>query len=142
MPQASRQGIPEPALPWAARLDVQGKGRLRYTAQALAGVAEWQTRCTQNALPQGVGVRVSPSAPTDLTMEYLMAPHDERTAMPRFPVPLDSCVFYSNRLGAISVAQLQAALDRFDLGTLVATSTVSSGLFGQNLSVTTSGGLS
>lgn len=49
-------------------------------------------------------------------------------------------MFYSNRLGAISDPQLQAALDRFGLGTLVSTSAISTGLFGQNLSVTSTQG--
>ena len=47
---------------------------------------------------------------------------------------------YSKRLGAISPAQFQAALKRFDLGDFVCAESVSSGLFGQNVFVTSSRG--
>jgi len=47
---------------------------------------------------------------------------------------------YSKRLGAISDAQLQAALDRFGLGRLVAAEPVQGGLFGQNIFVTSTRG--
>ena len=40
---------------------------------------------------------------------------------------------YSKRLGVINDGQLQAALDRFGLGKLVAAEPVKSGLFGQNM---------
>jgi hygromycin-B 7''-O-kinase len=47
---------------------------------------------------------------------------------------------YSKRLGTITDRQLQAALDRFDLGQLVAAEPVKGGLFGQNIFVTSTGG--
>ena len=56
----------------AYRIDWQDGGGEMVDARAGVGavhcagyaeVAEWQTRSTQNALPQGVGVQVSPSAP-------------------------------------------------------------------------------
>lgn len=47
---------------------------------------------------------------------------------------------YSKRLGAISPAQFQAALERFGLGEFVCAETVSSGLFGQNVFVTSTQG--
>ena len=47
---------------------------------------------------------------------------------------------YSKRLGVISDDQLQAALDRFDLGRLVSAKPIANGLFGQNLMVTASTG--
>src|SRR5258708_20502752 len=47
---------------------------------------------------------------------------------------------YSKRIGAISDGQLQAALDRFGLVKLVAAEPVKSGLFGQNIFVTSTGG--
>lgn len=47
---------------------------------------------------------------------------------------------YSKRLGAISDAQLQAALDRFDLGRLNRAEPVTGGLFGQNLFLASSKG--
>ncbi|MFI5278024.1 MAG: phosphotransferase family protein [Ktedonobacterales bacterium] len=47
---------------------------------------------------------------------------------------------YSQRLGPISVAQLQAALDRFDLGAFVRAAATSGGLFGQNLYLTSDQG--
>ncbi|MGH7949360.1 MAG: aminoglycoside phosphotransferase family protein, partial [Candidatus Binataceae bacterium] len=47
---------------------------------------------------------------------------------------------YSKRLGAISDAQLQAALDRFDLGRLIGAEPVQGGLFGQNLFLVSSEG--
>jgi aminoglycoside phosphotransferase (APT) family kinase protein len=40
---------------------------------------------------------------------------------------------YSDRLGALSGRQFQAALDRFDLGQLVGTEPISAGSFGQNV---------
>ncbi len=43
---------------------------------------------------------------------------------------------YSQRLGEITDAQLQAALDRFGLGTLAAAAPIADGLFGQNLFLT------
>jgi hygromycin-B 7''-O-kinase len=47
---------------------------------------------------------------------------------------------YSRRLGALSDEQLQAALDRFDLGRLVSAEPIANGLFGQNLMLQTSAG--
>jgi aminoglycoside phosphotransferase (APT) family kinase protein len=47
---------------------------------------------------------------------------------------------YSRRLGTVTHEQLQAALDRFDLGTLVAAEAAPGGLFGQNIMLTTSDG--
>ncbi len=47
---------------------------------------------------------------------------------------------YSKRLGAISDEQLQAALDRFGLGRLLAAEPLTNGLFGQNLMLETSTG--
>lgn len=48
---------------------------------------------------------------------------------------------YSERLGEITDEQLQAALDRFGLGRLLASEPIPNGLFGQNLMLeTTSGG--
>lgn len=47
---------------------------------------------------------------------------------------------YSKRLGVLTHKQLQAALGRFDLGTLVDAQPVSGGLFGQNVFVTSSSG--
>jgi hygromycin-B 7''-O-kinase len=47
---------------------------------------------------------------------------------------------YSQRLGPISVAQLQVALDRFDLGAFVRAEPTSGGLFGQNLFLTSDQG--
>ena len=47
---------------------------------------------------------------------------------------------YTKRLGAIEPAQFQAALDRFDLGTFVAATPISFGLFGQNVFVTSTHG--
>jgi aminoglycoside phosphotransferase (APT) family kinase protein len=49
-------------------------------------------------------------------------------------------MFYSNRLGQITDAQLQDALDRFGLGALVSTSAIPFGLFGQNLYLTSTTG--
>ncbi len=49
-------------------------------------------------------------------------------------------MFYSNRLGQITDAQLQDVLDRFDLGVLVSTDTIPFGLFGQNLYLTSTAG--
>lgn len=43
---------------------------------------------------------------------------------------------YTTRLGIIEPAQFQAALDHFDLGILVAASSIPFGLFGQNVFVT------
>jgi len=47
---------------------------------------------------------------------------------------------YSQRLGVLSDEQLQAALDRFDLGRLVSAEPLTKGLFGQNLMLETSSG--
>jgi aminoglycoside phosphotransferase (APT) family kinase protein len=47
---------------------------------------------------------------------------------------------YSQRLGVLTGAQLQAALDRFDLGRLVEARPASGGLFGQNVLLTTTSG--
>jgi aminoglycoside phosphotransferase (APT) family kinase protein len=47
---------------------------------------------------------------------------------------------YSNRLGVISDAQLQAACDRFELGRLVAAEAAPGGLFGQNIMLSTTSG--
>jgi aminoglycoside phosphotransferase (APT) family kinase protein len=47
---------------------------------------------------------------------------------------------YSKRLGSISDEQLQDALDRFDLGQLLAAEPLTTGLFGQNLLLTASTG--
>jgi aminoglycoside phosphotransferase (APT) family kinase protein len=47
---------------------------------------------------------------------------------------------YSQRLGVLSHAQLQAALDRFDLGELIDAEAVSGGLFGQNVFITSTRG--
>jgi aminoglycoside phosphotransferase (APT) family kinase protein len=49
-------------------------------------------------------------------------------------------MFYSHRLGDISNAQVQAALDRFSLGKLVSTESIPFGLFGQNLLLASTGG--
>jgi hygromycin-B 7''-O-kinase len=49
-------------------------------------------------------------------------------------------VEYSTRLGHITPAQFQAALDRFGLGTFVRAEPVVGGLFGQNVFVTSTGG--
>jgi hygromycin-B 7''-O-kinase len=49
-------------------------------------------------------------------------------------------VFYSHRLGEIPDTSLQAALDRFGLGELVATRSIPFGLFGQNLFMTATTG--
>lgn len=48
--------------------------------------------------------------------------------------------FYSQRLGHITDDQLAAALTRFDLGTFVSAAPIASGLFGQNLFVTSTQG--
>lgn len=47
---------------------------------------------------------------------------------------------YTDRLGMIAPAQLQAALDRFDLGKLLEAEAAPGGLFGQNLFVTSTAG--
>ena len=47
---------------------------------------------------------------------------------------------YSQRLGVLTSEQLQAALDRFDLGTLVGAQPASQGLFGQNVLLSTTRG--
>jgi aminoglycoside phosphotransferase (APT) family kinase protein len=47
---------------------------------------------------------------------------------------------YSERLGTLSDAQLQAALDRFQLGQLVRAEPISAGNFGQNLFLTSTTG--
>ncbi len=47
---------------------------------------------------------------------------------------------YSKRLGVLRHEQLQAALDRFALGELIAASPAPSGLFGQNVMLTSSSG--
>jgi aminoglycoside phosphotransferase (APT) family kinase protein len=47
---------------------------------------------------------------------------------------------YSEALGAISNAQLQAALDRFDLGTLAGAEPAQTGLFGRNIFLSTTAG--
>ena len=47
---------------------------------------------------------------------------------------------YSRRLGVLTPAQLQAALDRFELGELIAAAPAPSGLFGQNVMLTASTG--
>ena len=47
---------------------------------------------------------------------------------------------YSKRLGPLSAEQLQAALDRFDLGALVAAQPIHGGLFGQNIFLTSTRG--
>jgi aminoglycoside phosphotransferase (APT) family kinase protein len=47
---------------------------------------------------------------------------------------------YSQRLGVLTHAQLQAALDRFDLGELIDAEPVSGGLFGQNVFITSTRG--
>ena len=47
---------------------------------------------------------------------------------------------YSQRLGALTHAQLQAALDRFELGALIAAEPAPGGLFGQNVMLTSSAG--
>ncbi|MEO8540390.1 MAG: phosphotransferase [bacterium] len=47
---------------------------------------------------------------------------------------------YSKRLGILSDEQLQAALDRFGLGRLLAAEPLTNGLFGQNLMLDTSSG--
>jgi aminoglycoside phosphotransferase (APT) family kinase protein len=47
---------------------------------------------------------------------------------------------YSKRLGVLTHAQLQDALDRFDLGALIDAQPVSGGLFGQNVFLTTTHG--
>jgi hygromycin-B 7''-O-kinase len=52
---------------------------------------------------------------------------------------MPTCV-YSERLGAIADEQLQAALDRFDLGRLVAAEPIPFGAFGQNMFLTSTSG--
>ena len=47
---------------------------------------------------------------------------------------------YSERLGSISDAQLQAALNRFELGTFLQAEAIPFGSFGQNVFVTSSKG--
>src|SRR4029079_17159977 len=47
---------------------------------------------------------------------------------------------YSKRLGVLTGAQLQAALDRFDLGQLKSARSAPGGLFGQNILISTSKG--
>ena len=47
---------------------------------------------------------------------------------------------YSRRLGTLTGAQLQAALDRFDLGRLIDAQPAPGGLFGQNVLLTTTSG--
>ncbi len=47
---------------------------------------------------------------------------------------------YSQRLGVLTATQLQAALDRFDLGTLVDAQPAPGGLFGQNVLLTSTAG--
>lgn len=47
---------------------------------------------------------------------------------------------YSKRLGVLTHTQLQAALDRFELGELIAAAPAPSGLFGQNVMLTASTG--
>ncbi len=47
---------------------------------------------------------------------------------------------YSQRLGTLTAEQLQAALDRFDLGKLLDAKSAPGGLFGQNVLLTTSKG--
>lgn len=47
---------------------------------------------------------------------------------------------YSQRLGTLTAEQLQAALDRFDLGRLLDAKSAPGGLFGQNVLLTTSKG--
>ncbi|HEY7850039.1 MAG TPA: hypothetical protein VIC27_08240 [Ktedonobacterales bacterium] len=47
---------------------------------------------------------------------------------------------YSQRLGQITQAQLQAALSRFDLGAFVRAEPTRDGLFGQNLFLTSDRG--
>jgi aminoglycoside phosphotransferase (APT) family kinase protein len=47
---------------------------------------------------------------------------------------------YSEALGVISGAQLQAALDRFDLGTLLSAEPAQTGLFGRNIFLSTTAG--
>ncbi len=47
---------------------------------------------------------------------------------------------YSKRLGLLTHAQLQAALDRFELGELIAAAPAPSGQFGQNVMLTASSG--
>jgi hygromycin-B 7''-O-kinase len=47
---------------------------------------------------------------------------------------------YSRRLGRITSSQFQAALDRFDLGTFLHAETITGGLFGQNVFVTSTSG--
>ena len=47
---------------------------------------------------------------------------------------------YSKRLGTLSLAQFQAALDRFDLGTFVSAEPIPFGNFGQNVFLTSTKG--
>jgi aminoglycoside phosphotransferase (APT) family kinase protein len=47
---------------------------------------------------------------------------------------------YTNHLGEIETQNLQLALDKFDLGTLVSAEAITHGLFGQNVSLTTTKG--
>lgn len=54
--------------------------------------------------------------------------------------PPSSAPIYSQRLGALTPQQFQAALTRFDLGTFVDAAAVSQGLFGQNVFVRSSQG--
>lgn len=63
----------------------------------------------------------------------------QHTSLPH-SLPTEVCVPYSHRLGDIPDASLQAALDTFGLGRLVATASIPFGLFGQNLFITASSG--
>ena len=47
---------------------------------------------------------------------------------------------YSQRLGVLTAEQLQAALDRFDLGGLIDARPAPGGLFGQNVLLTSTKG--
>jgi hygromycin-B 7''-O-kinase len=51
-----------------------------------------------------------------------------------------SATAYSRRLGSIEPEQFQAALDRFELGTLISAEAIPFGLFGQNVKLRTSTG--
>jgi aminoglycoside phosphotransferase (APT) family kinase protein len=66
-----------------------------------------------------------------------------RAACFRAPLAIDEVSgvrVYSRRLGPIADRQLQAALDRFELGRLVSAEPITTGQFGQNLFLTSTAG--
>lgn len=65
---------------------------------------------------------------------------DAKTAERREEIDPQLTREYSKRLGTLSAGQLQAALDRFDLGELLGAEPVPAGLFGQNVFLTSTKG--